>query len=277
MSEAWERLDAPLPVQSLEWIRSEMANKNLPPLIKASELGKVEFMTTGIPELDAIIKPKGSKVPGGFPVGRVSEIYGLEGVGKTSLTLQAIAGMQKAGKKILFVDVENALNPQRAEEFGVDLDNLQLSTETTVEGVTEIIVAYLGQFDVIVVDSIAAMIPRAEFEGDSGEAHMGLKARLMGQLTRKVVGPLSKAKCALIFINQQRESLEMFSAKYFTPGGKAVPFATSLRIELKSPKKDKMVATVKGEKTEVGKIVTARVEKSKVSTPHVEARFELLY
>lgn len=277
MSEAWEQLDAPLPVQSLEWIRSTMAEKKLPPLIKASELGKVEFMTTGIPELDEIIKPKGSKTPGGFPVGRVSEIYGLEGVGKTSLTLQAIAGMQKAGKKILFIDVENALNPQRAEEFGVDLDNLELSTEVTVEGITTILEAYIDKFDVIVIDSLAAMIPRAEYEGDSGESHMGLKARLMGQLTRKVIGTLANAKCALIFINQQRESLEMFSAKYFTPGGKAVPFATSLRIELQSPKKDRITQVVKGEKQTTGKWITAKVIKSKVSTPDVEARFKLLY
>ena len=266
-----------LPVRSLDWIQSEMAKKGLPPLIMASELGEVEFVTTGIKELDDIIKPKNSKKPGGFPVGRIVEIYGLEGVGKTSLTLSAIAGMQKAKKKVLFIDVENALNPSWAKEFGVDLEQLALSTEVTVEGITELVIGYLADFDAIVVDSLAAMIPRAEYEGEAGEAHMGLKARLMGSFMRKVPGLLATSKCSLIFINQQRENLEMFTAKYTTPGGKAVPFATSLRIELKSTKKDKIEVTKDGVKSQPGKWITAHIEKSKVSTPHVEARFKLLY
>lgn len=266
-----------LPVRSIDWIRNTMASKSLPPLIMASELGNTEFVTTGIPELDEVIKPKGQKKPGGFPVGRVTEIYGLEGVGKTSLTLQSIAGMQKAGLKVLFIDVENALNPQRAKEFGVDLTKLALSTEATVEGVTELLVAYVPQFDAIVVDSIAAMVPKAEFEGDAGEAHMGLKARLMGQMTRKINAPVAQNKCALIFINQLRESLEMFSAKYFTPGGKAIGFTTSLRIELKSPNKDKIESTVKGVKSRSGKWITATIIKSKVSTPYQEAKFKLMF
>jgi recombination protein RecA len=267
----------PLPVRSIEWIQQEMAKRQLAPLVKASELEKIEFITTGIPELDAILQPTGTKAPGGFPVGRVTEIYGLQGVGKTSLTLMSIAGLQKAGKKVLFIDVENALNTTRAMEFGVDLENLTVSNEVTVEGVGETVEAYASAFDVIVVDSLAAMVPAAEYEGDAGEAHMGLKARLMGQFMRKSVKRIADEKCALIFINQVRESLEMFSAKYFTPGGKAVPFATSLRIELKTLSKDKLEKTVKGTKSRVGQKVTATVTKTKVSKPYATAQFDLFY
>lgn len=254
-----------------------MAKKGLPPLKMASELEHVSFTTSGIPELDEVLKPDGSKKPGGFPIGRVTEIYGLEGVGKTSLTLQAIAGMQKSGKKVLFIDVENALNVDRAKQFGVDLTKLAVSTEVTVEDISDLITGYMDQFDLIVVDSLAAMIPKAEYEGEPGESHMGLKARQMGQMMRKIAKPLADNHCALIFINQQRENLEMFSAKYTTPGGKAVPYATSLRIELKAPKKDKIEKTTAGTKERVGHWITAVVTKSKVGKPYVEAKFKLLY
>lgn len=265
------------PVRSMEWIREEMARKNLPPLMKASELGKVAFITTGLPELDKILVPTGEKGTGGFPLGRVSEVYGMEGVGKTSLTLQSIAGIQKTGKKVLFIDAENALNIDRAKQFGVDLDKLTVTTENAVETVADIIQEYVTDFDVIVVDSLAALVPLAEFEGDAGEAHMGLKARQMGQFMRKITKPLADSKCALIFINQERMSLDPYGPKKYTPGGKAVPFATSLRIELKSLKRDKIEKTVKGVKERKGQWVTATVVKTKVSKPYAEARFELLY
>lgn len=254
-----------------------MAQKNLPPLMMASELGTIKFVTTGIPELDTILTPTGSKTPGGFPIGRVAEIYGMEGVGKTSLTLQSIAGMQQAKKKVLFIDVENALNTGRAKEFGVDLTTLAVSTDVIIEDIAELVIGYCPKFDVIVVDSLAAMTPAAEYAGETGEAHMGLKARVMGMFMRKVVKPLATSKCALIFINQERMSLEPFGPRKFTPGGKAVPFATSLRIELTSLKKDKIASTAKEEKGITGQWVNAKVVKSKVSKPYVEARFKLLY
>jgi len=257
------------PRRSIDWIKSEMAKKGLPPIIMASEMAPIEFITSGIPELDAVCK--------GFPVGKISEIYGLEGVGKTSVTLQSIAGMQKVKKKVLFIDVENALNVERAQFYGIDTTKLAVSTEPTIEGISDLITAYMGAYDAIVVDSVAAMVPMAEYEGEAGEAHMGLKARQMGQLMRKVVAKLTEAKCALIFINQQRFDLQPFSAKFYTPGGKAIPFAAMLRIELKSPQKDKIESTVKGEKKRTGKWVTATVIKSKIGTPYVEARFKLLY
>lgn len=269
--------EAELPVRSIDWIRQEMAKKNLPPLMKASDLGKTTFITTGLPELDEILTPTGGKGPGGFPLGRVSEVYGMEGVGKTSLTLQAIAGIQKAGLKVLFIDAENALNIERAKQFGVDLENLSVTSESAVETVADLVKEYVSKFDVIVIDSIAALVPLAEFEGDAGEAHMGLKARQMGQFMRKIVKPLADSKCALIFINQERMSLDPYGARKYTPGGKAVPFATSLRIELKSLKRDKIEGTTKGVKSRTGQWVTATVIKSKVSKPYVEARFKLLY
>lgn len=203
----------------------------------------------------------------------------MEGVGKTSVTLQSIAGMQKAGLKTLFIDAENALNPDRAKEFGVDLENLMVSNETIAENIANIILAYVDQFDIIVVDSVAAIGARDEYEDDeAGGAYMGLKARIMGQMMRKVVKPLADNKCSLVFINQERMNLQPFGKKTFTPGGKAIPYATSLRIELKSGRvADKIVKSIKGEKAISGQWVTATVKKTKVGKPDAETRFKLLY
>jgi recombination protein RecA len=252
-----------------------MAKTNLPPLIMASQLAPTTFVTTGLPELDEVLTPTGTTTPGGFPLGRVTEVFGLEGVGKTSLTLRAIAGMQHAGKKVLFIDVENALNTARALEFGVKLETLAVSTEVTVEIVAELVAAHCSQFDAIVIDSLAAMVPRAEYEGEAGEAHMGLKARIMGQFMRRIIKPLADSHCALIFINQERMNLQPWGPKRFTPGGKAVPFATSLRIELTSLKSDK-VRDGK-DKQVTSQWVNATVVKSKVSKPYVTARFQLKF
>lgn len=259
-----------------------MVKKGLPALMMASEMAPVSFITTGIEEIDVALKPKKGETNGGFPRGRVSEIFGMEGVGKTSLTLQAIAGMQKAKLKALFIDVENALNIDRAEEFGVDLSKLSVSNEAILERVIDVVLAYVTKFDVIVIDSLAALVPSAEFDEenleDSGGAFMGLKARMMGQFMRKVVKPLADSNCALVFVNQERMNLQPFGKKTFTPGGKAVPYATSLRIELKSNRHaDRIEITKKGIKTRGGQWVTAHIEKSKVGTPHVEAKFKLLY
>lgn len=248
----------------------------------ASELAPVSFITTGIPEIDEAIKPKKSKDVGGFPRGRVSEVYGMEGVGKTSLTLQSIAGMQKVGLRALFIDTENALNVDRAEELGVNLKTLAVSTEAIAEKVIDLVLAYVTEFDVIVIDSLAGMVAAAEFDEagleESGGAYMGLKARVMGQFMRKVVKPLADSNCALIFINQERMNLQPFGKKTFTPGGKAVPYATSLRIELKSNRSaDRIESTAGGVKHQSGQWITAHIQKSKVGVPHVEAKFKLLY
>lgn len=243
----------------------------------ASQLAPTEFVTTGLKELDKVLMPTGTETPGGFPLGRVSEIYGMEGVGKTSLTLQSIAGMQKAGKKILFIDVENALNIARAKQFGVKLDKLAVSTEVTIEVIADLVSEHCSSFDAIVIDSLAAMVPGAEYDGQAGEVHMGLKARQMGQFMRKIIKPLADSKCALIFVNQQRMSLDPYGPKRFTPGGKAVPFATSLRIELTSLKRDKIQSAEVGDKSISGQWVNAQIVKSKVSKPYETARFKILF
>lgn len=237
-------------------------------LVFASDLPAIEYVTTGIPELDKLVK---------FPRQRITEIFGLQSVGKTTLTLMSIAGLTQNGQKTLFIDCENGFNADRAKDLGVDLTKLAVITESIFEDVSDIILENIHDFDAIVVDSVAAMVPRAEFEGEAGDAVIGLKARLMGQLMRKVNDPLYKSRCALIFINQLRENLEMFTAKYSTPGGMALKFAASLRIELKTTSKDRIMKTVKGEQVRAGHWITATVEKSKVGKPHQSAKFQLLY
>lgn len=242
-----------------------MAEKKL---MKASELPEIEFITTGFPEVDEIVK---------FPKGRIVEIFGLQSVGKTTLTMISIAGMTKAGLKCLFIDVENTFNKEWATRLGVDLDKLFVSNESILEEIVTIVKDNVDKFDVIVIDSVAAMIPRAEDEGKSGESFMGLKARLMNQFMRMITAKLSKAGTTLIFINQLRENMEMFAAKYQTPGGLGLKFAASLRLELKTTSKDRIERTVKGVKTQVGHKVTVSVVKSKVGKPKQSTQFEVIY
>lgn len=238
-----------------------MATKKI---IKASEMEELTFITTGFPELDAVVK---------YPRGRVTEIYGLQSVGKTTLTMVSIAGMTKAGLNTLFIDVENTFSKQWAENLGVDTTKLSISTETIVEEIVELVRENMKNYDVIVIDSIAAMVPRAEFEGKSGDAVMGLKARLMNQFFRMITGDLAKTKCALVLINQLRENFDMFAAKYSTPGGNGLKFAASLRLELKTTAKDRIIKD--GEK--VGHKVTVTLIKSKVGKPGQTAQFKVMY
>lgn len=233
-------------------------------LIKASDLPEIEFITTGFPELDKVVR---------FPRGRVTEIYGLQSVGKTTLTMISIAGMTKAGLRTLFIDVENTFHKEWATNLGVDLAKLTVSNEVILEEIVELVREHIKEFDVIVIDSVAAMIPRAEFEGKSGDAIMGVKAKLMNQFLRMITKPLADTKCALIFINQMRENFDMFAAKYSTPGGMGLKFAASLRLELKTTRKDRIIK--KGE--QVGHKVTVSVIKSKVGKPKQSAQFDVLY
>lgn len=233
-------------------------------IIFANQLPKIEFITTGFSELDQIVQ---------FPRKRITEIYGLQAVGKTSLVLSSIAGMTQAGLKVLFIDVENTFNQERAEELGVDPKKLAVSNEAVLEEVADLVEENLPKFDAIVVDSVAAMIPRAEAEGHYGDALIGLKARLMGQFMRRIVAKLHKTNCSLIFINQLRENIEMFSAKYSTPGGLALKYAASLRIELKTTSKDRIIKNSK----QTGHWVHAIVTKSKVGKPHQRAKFKITY
>lgn len=244
-----------------------MAEKKI---FKASDLPDVEFFTTGFAEVDKIVK---------FPKGRIVEIYGLQSVGKTTLTMISIAGMTKAGLKVLFIDAENTFGKEWAQKLGVDLDKLMVSTEVIIEEIVELVRDNVKNFDVIVIDSLAAMVPKAEFDpkAKSGEAFMGLRARLMNQFMRMVTKPLADNGCTLIFINQLRENMEMFTAKYQTPGGMGLKFHASLRLELVTTSRDRIEKTVKGVKTQVGHYVTVKIVKSKVGKPKQSTRFEVTY
>ena len=235
----------------------------------ASDIEQVEFIPTGLGDLD--------KLTGGFPRARITELYGLQGVGKTTLTLMSIAAATKAGHKTLFIDCENAFNPVRAAELGVDTSKLAIVNNSMLEEVHDILMGELKNFDLIVIDSVAAMVPRAEIEGEAGDANVGLKARLMGQLIRKANSELASTKCALVFINQLRESMEMFAPKYSTTGGNALRFFSSLRIELITTAKDRIEKTKGGVKSRVGHTVTARVIKSRMSKPYTSAAFDVIY
>lgn len=236
--------------------------KNL--IQKASDQPEIGYVTTGFKELDEIVK---------FPRKRITEVYGLQSVGKTSLMLKSLGGLIAEGNKVLYIDVENSFNKYRSEALGIDLEKLDIATTFVVEEIMDIIMENVGKYDAIVVDSVAAMIPRAELEGKAGDANMGLKARLMGQLMRMVSDPLHKSNCALVFINQLRENLAMFTAKYSTPGGMALKFSASLRIELKTYSKDKIIKNSE----QIGHWVNATITKSKVGKPNQVARFKLLY
>lgn len=238
-----------------------MAEKKL---IRASEIPDLEFFTTGFKDLDKIVM---------YPKGRIVEVFGAQSVGKTSLTQYSIAGMTQAGLECLFIDVENTFNKDWAIKLGVDLEKLSYTNASIIEEIVEIVKDNVKKFDVIVIDSLAQMIPRAELEGKSGDAHMGLRARLINQFMRMIAPELAKHNTTLIFINQLRASMAMFGPKSETPGGMGLRFAASLRLELKTTAKDKIIK--KGE--QVGHKVTATVVKSKVGKPKGTAQFSILY
>ena len=235
----------------------------------ASELPPMTFISTGLGDLD--------KLTGGFPRSRITELYGLQGVGKTTLTLMSIAAATKAGLKTLFIDCENGFNPIRAKELGVDPTKLAVMPVSILEEVNDVLLGEIDTFDLIIVDSVAAMVPRAEVEGEAGDANVGLKARLMGQLIRKVNAALQKSQCAVVFINQLRESMELYAPKFNTTGGNALRFFSSLRIELKTTAKDRLEKTVRGEKVRYGHRVTADIIKSRVCKPYEQISFEVMY
>lgn len=230
----------------------------LPPLVRASDLPPVTFISSGIPEIDAMT--------GGFPRNRITEIFGMKGVGKTAL-MTKILNKSLADLKVFYVDTENAMRG--------DHPNIEVFSDYILESVEKAVSKALDtdNYDMIIVDSVASMIPRAEVEGDEGEAHMGLKARLMSQWMRKINPHLHGKKAAVVFINQQRESMNPYGPAKFTPGGHGLPYAASLRLELKTTKADRIVK----DKEVVGHWVTVEVEKSRVCKPYQKARFKLLY